>query len=100
MAQHARLHIDTGLDVYLCDPQSPWQRGRNENTNCLLRQYFPKGTDLSSYSSDELDAITHAINTRPHKIGRAPVCTPVTYAYLVCRLLRETPKNTYLTKFS
>src|SRR3546814_11604702 len=71
MAQHARLHIDTGLEVYFCDPQSPWQRGTNENTNGLLRQYFPKGTDLSSHSSDELEAVAHAINTRPRQIGRA-----------------------------
>src|SRR3546814_20690587 len=67
MAQHARLHIDTGLEVYFCDPQSPWQRGTNENTNGLLRQYFPKGTELSSHSSYELEAVAHAINTRPPK---------------------------------
>jgi len=67
MAQHARLRIDTGLHVYFCDPQSPWQRGTNENTNGLLRQYFPKGTDLSSHSSKELDAVAHALNTRPRK---------------------------------
>jgi IS30 family transposase len=67
MAQHAKLHIDTGLEIYFCDPQSPWQRGTNENTNGLLRQYFPKGTDLSWHSSDALEAVAHAVNTRPRK---------------------------------
>ena len=67
MAQHARLRIDTGLRVYFCDPQSPWQRGTNENTNGLLRQYFPKGTDLSSHGPIELQGVAHAINTRPRK---------------------------------
>ena len=67
MAQHAQLRIDTGLDVYFCDPQSPWQRGSNENTNGLLRQYFPKGTDLSQHGADELIAVAHALNTRPRK---------------------------------
>ena len=67
MAQHARLHIDTGLQIFFCDPQSPWQRGSNENTNGRLRQYFPKGTDLSWHSSDALDAAAHAVNTRPRK---------------------------------
>ncbi|MEI2686056.1 MAG: IS30 family transposase [Cypionkella sp.] len=67
MAQHAQLRIDTGLDIYFCDPQSPWQRGSNENTNGLLRQYFPKGTDLSQHGTDELSAVAHALNTRPRK---------------------------------
>ena len=67
MAQHARLRIDSGLEIYFCDPQSPWQRGSNENTNGLLRQYFPKGTDLSRHTAKELDAVAHAMNTRPRK---------------------------------
>lgn len=67
MAQHARLKVDTDLDVYFCDPQSPWQRGTNENTNGLLRQYFPKGTDLSAHSTSALEAVALTLNTRPRK---------------------------------
>ena len=67
MAQHARLKIDAGLQVYFCDPQSPWQRATNENTNGLLRQYFPKGTDLSMHSADAIAAVATALNTRPRK---------------------------------
>ncbi|WP_344908502.1 IS30 family transposase, partial [Actinomadura meridiana] len=67
LAQHAQLRIDTGLAVYFTDPHSPWQRGTNENTNGLLRQYFPKGTDLSRWDEQELAAVAHALNSRPRK---------------------------------
>src|SRR5215210_427958 len=67
MAQHAQLRIEAGVAVYFCDPHSPWQRGTNENTNGLLRQYFPKGTDLSVHSAEELAAVAIALNSRPRK---------------------------------
>jgi IS30 family transposase len=67
MAQHVQLRIDTDLAVYFCDPHSPWQRGTNENTNGLLRQYFPKGTDLSRHSASDLAAVAATLNSRPRK---------------------------------
>jgi len=67
MAQYERLSAESGLAVYFCNPHSPWQRGTNENTNGLLRQYFPKGTNLSRYGKEELDAIATALNRRPRK---------------------------------
>ncbi len=67
LAQHKQLTIATKIQVYCCDPQRPWQRGTNENTNRLLRQYFPKVTDLSRYSQEELHAIALRLNQRPRK---------------------------------
>ncbi len=67
MAEHAQLRIDAGIEIYFCDPHSPWQRGSNENANGLLRQYFPRGTDLSRHSPDQLAAVALALNSRPRK---------------------------------
>ena len=67
MAEHARFSVDSGVKVYFCDPHSPWQRGTNENTNGLLRQYFPKRTGLAGISQDQLDAVAARLNGRPRK---------------------------------
>jgi transposase, IS30 family len=67
MAEHARFSVATGVPVYFCDPHSPWQRGSNENTNGLLRQYFPRSTDFRAVTQSDLDAVAAELNDRPRQ---------------------------------
>ena len=67
LSDHARFTVESGVQVFFADPRSPWQRGTNENTNGLLRQYFPKGTDLSRWSDQEIQAVALTLNNRPRK---------------------------------
>jgi transposase, IS30 family len=89
MAEHARISIDADIDIYFCDPHSPWQRGSNENTNGLLRQYFPKGTDLSTHSAEYLAEVAVELNNRPRK--RFDFDSP---AQVLDRLLSNPPNVT------
>ena len=93
MLRHARISIDAGIDIYFCDPHSPWQRGSNENTNGLLRQYFPKGTDLSVHSADYLAEVAAELNERPRK--RFGWDSP---AQVLTRLLSSPTQTTVATK--
>ena len=67
MAEHRRFTVETGVEVYFCDPRSPWQRGSNENTNGLLRQYFPRGKSLAGVTQAELDEVARKLNDRPRQ---------------------------------
>ena len=91
MSRHQQLALNTGVRVYFCDPHSPWQRGTCENTNGLLRQYLPKGTDLSVYSQDELDAIADSLNSRPRATHNFN--TPMAVFSHLLAIAQQTPSS-------
>ncbi|BBX63610.1 hypothetical protein MSAS_27840 [Mycobacterium saskatchewanense] len=93
MSAHAQFKVDTGIPVFFADPQSPWQRGTNENTNGLLHQYFPKGTDLSRWSAEEIEAAAHALNTRPRKTLGWKTPAEAIVGVDTCRLIERPAGN-------
>jgi len=90
--QHAQLKIDTGLHVYFCDPESPWQRGTNENTNGLLSQYHPRGTDLARHTAQALEAVAATLNDRSRK-----TLNWRTQAQVLASILRSLQQQTVAT---
>jgi len=86
MLEHLQFTVETGIQIYFCDPKSPWRRGSNENTKGLLRQYFPKRTDLNRFSQEELDAVAAELNERPRQTLRW--ATP---AERLAEVLAQTP---------
>jgi hypothetical protein len=90
-----QVHVDAGIAVFFCDPHSPWQRGSNENTNGLLRQYFPKGVDFSTVTEVELDAVAEELNQRPRKrFGFATPRAALRAAVAMTARIRPSPNGT------